>query len=750
MSDDYEEPFPQNEEAAKRFKPSSKRKQPGPTAAYNTPYQQQPSPAPSPTSSTAQSLPQPHGSLSPPLPATSAGVTVSAASSTAPASVMLSSTIPTSSSPLLSTTSSLLSSSPSASSPSYSHSTSTASPIATATQPASNAPRIKSVDRPVYHHPISLQHEPLTLQQPIILNGHTAQPLLTNKSAGTGAQGTATQFGNTIAQTAPCASSNTASSTGTARPGTDTTATAYGAEPQVSSRNRSTGRMDVIQLSSTEMEQVAEVLTEATLSATSVHGLTPSDDEDDDILAPPRPSDQSYESLVPEELRVLPPEPVREQLVNLYYKNHYYCLPMVQRKVIEVCQKNTHIPYCLLLCNAVYYCGSMFSSDTTHLRKDQSDEGTVGEDFFLRAQALRATKYLTNHLCTVQALLLLAIGNKSPATRSGLVVQAITMALEMGLHLRMDNSVNRFMRAYRARIFWCCYIYDSTTSAIDGKPTVINDEEITVDHFQAGDLGPESEVFSDQYMLHCLRGWQICRRIRQNTKLILRKPRLPQATLLENLAQLDNDLVHWQEHLPKVFDFFPRKGAIVSDVSGMAAVAQLLCYALIIMLHYPYLPNPKSPEAFQAPQDPKQPDSQGYCTQAAKEITKIAGILLDECPHIFEQNSPARYSINFAIRVHLRNSKCVVDPALARESRRELQKSMDYLEKIENLQFFRINRGKKSEIADLLAACRAALTQHKSTLALAKEAAALKHSILLQEKQRQHQTQSMSAQNPLQ
>jgi len=63
-------------------------------------------------------------------------------------------------------------------------------------------------------------------------------------------------------------------------------------------------------------------------------------------------------------------------------------LPMVQPEVLRVCEQNIQIPHCLLLCNAVYYCGSMFSSNTLSLRKDMGDEGTVGEIFFQRGQGI--------------------------------------------------------------------------------------------------------------------------------------------------------------------------------------------------------------------------------------------------------------------------------------------------------------------------------------------------------------------------
>ncbi|KAF9284610.1 lactose regulatory protein lac9 and GAL4-like protein [Mortierella alpina] len=499
--------------------------------------------------------------------------------------------------------------------------------------------------------------------------------------------------------------------------------------------------------SSEDLDTLTAMLAETTLNNVAYFGpsaaMVASTFNDDDLWGPQLGAASTEgDILVPEEMQILPDLATREQLAALYYKNHYFSLPMVQREVLRVCQENIHIPHCLLLCNAVYYCGSMFSVNTLALRKDMNDESTVGEDFFMRGQALLEKKYLTTHLCTVQALLLFAIGHKSPAQRSAFISQAITMALDMGLHTRLDDTVNQFMRSYRSRVFWCCYLFDSTASAISGKPTLINDEEITVDMFEAGDLGPETETFSDQYIIHCLHGWQICRKIRKNSKLIVRRPPPPQAVLLQNLARLDNELVEWQENLPKVFDFLPVEGAIVSDVSTLAACAQLLCYALIILLHHPYLPNPKSPEAFQPPQPGANlPDSQGYCTQAAKEITKIAGILLKEAPRSFEQNTPSR-------------CPQLCDPYSPPQlemyqSRRDLQKSMDYIERVENLQFFRINRAKKSDVADLLASCRAALSQQKSSLDLAKEAAALRHQQMLQEK-KEKQRQLMEQQKQLQ
>ncbi|KAF9920367.1 hypothetical protein FBU30_009831 [Linnemannia zychae] len=674
---DIEDSFPQNEENAKRFKSGQKRKQPGTVIA-------------SPTILTT-SIGAPSHRLPSSSPTTSPTRTLASPKSSTPSSNIIN---------------------------------------GTKNRSNSNGGMIYQQPKSLQHHPLPSQ--PLKLDPSVLTDKYSSESFQHYRSNSTTSIATSLGRRESVSTEAPGATSRHRSSNGSI----DAKAGSFLDFPPPRPK-----KVNVVDRTSIEeIESIAAMLQETTLNNVAYAGasaaMVTNTFNDEDLWGEQLGSfNTAGDVLVPEELQILPDPVTREHLTEQYYKNHYSSLPMVQREVLRVCQENVHIPHCLLLCNAVYYCGSMYSPNAMSLRRDANDEGSVGEEFFIRGQGMLEKKYLTTHICTVQALLLFAIGHKSHAQRSAFISQAITMALDMGLHNRLDDSINPYVRAYRARTFWCCYLFDSTASAINGKPGLINDEEIGIDMFTAGELGPESETFSDQYIIHCLHGWQICRRIRKNSNLITRSSSPPpRSVLLENLSRLDNELVEWQRNLPKVFEFIPFDGCIVSSISCLSACAQLLCYALIILLHHPYLPNPKSPEAFQPPA-PGLPDSQGYCTQAAKEITKIAGILLKEAPRTFEQHTPTRYSLNFAIRIHLRNAKCITDPILAKDSRRDLQKTMDYIERVENLQFFRINRSKRSDIADLLASCRAALAQHKSSLDLAKEAAALKHRQLLEEKQ---------------
>ncbi|KAG0269585.1 hypothetical protein BGZ95_002025 [Linnemannia exigua] len=245
------------------------------------------------------------------------------------------------------------------------------------------------------------------------------------------------------------------------------------------------------------------------------------------------------------------------------------------------------------------------------------------------------------------------------------------MALSLGLHVKQDESTNSIMRAYLARVFWCCFVYDSTFSAIGGEPTLVNDEDITVDMFEAGDLGLEGECCSDQYILHYVRGWKIFREIRSYAYAIQGSQHSEQF-LVGRLEQLDISLVEWQQQLPDALDVIPARGSITSPLKAMAAGAQLFCYTLIIFLHYPYLPDLDDAGSM------RSPDSQGYCTQASKEIARVTRILLEEAPWIFKSDIIARYALNLATRIHYRNSYATHDPTLARKARRDLQRSIGY------------------------------------------------------------------------
>ncbi|KAG0269584.1 hypothetical protein BGZ95_002024 [Linnemannia exigua] len=83
---------------------------------------------------------------------------------------------------------------------------------------------------------------------------------------------------------------------------------------------------------------------------------------------------------VPVDMRILPDSATRAHLTDLYYKNHYLTLPMVQREVLRVCEENIHIPHCLFLCNAVYFAGSLFLNNAT------SSAESAGEEYFLHGQ----------------------------------------------------------------------------------------------------------------------------------------------------------------------------------------------------------------------------------------------------------------------------------------------------------------------------------------------------------------------------
>ncbi|KAF9152262.1 hypothetical protein BG015_005542 [Linnemannia schmuckeri] len=284
-------------------------------------------------------------------------------------------------------------------------------------------------------------------------------------------------------------------------------------------------------------------------------------------------------------------------------------------------EENIHIPRCLFLCNAMYYCCSISSSDLV-------DRGADGKEFFLRGQELFEEKYLRTHICIIQGLLLFANGNRTTVQSSKLTYQAVTMALTIGCHTKQDEGINSIMKAYPARVF--CFIYDSTLSAIGGESVLISDEGITVDMFEADDLDSEEETCSDQCMLHYVRGWRIYREIQNYCSDIVQGPQYSEQFLFNHLEQLEKSLVEWQEQLLAVLNVLPTRESITSPIKATAASARLLCYSLIIFLHYPYLPDPDSSYTPSTVEQSCPPDSQRHCTQATNEITRVTSILLEK------------------------------------------------------------------------------------------------------------------------
>ncbi|KAF9296556.1 hypothetical protein BGZ88_012402 [Linnemannia elongata] len=195
------------------------------------------------------------------------------------------------------------------------------------------------------------------------------------------------------------------------------------------------------------------------------------------------------------------------------------------------------------------------------------------------------------------------------------------MSRTIGVRTSRNESLNSILKAYFACVFWRCFICDSTLSVIVWDPTMINDEGITVDMFEAGDLGMRTRP--------ALKS--IC-----FTVNAVGSPQHSEQFFLNHLEQLDMELVEWQEQLPIIMDI-PTRESITSPIKTMADGAQL-----------PYSP-------FTGEQD-EPPESQRYCTHAANKITRIISVLLEKAPWILKQDIAAGYALNMVIRVYYHNT----------------------------------------------------------------------------------------------
>ncbi|KAF9547754.1 hypothetical protein EC957_007919 [Mortierella hygrophila] len=270
------------------------------------------------------------------------------------------------------------------------------------------------------------------------------------------------------------------------------------------------------------------------------------------------------------ETRVLPD---RDRLSELYYQNRYLPLSMVQRERL-VCEENTHIPHCLFLCNVVYYCGSITSANLADGEEDE-EEFSCGDRILSRRDTWGHTSARPKVCCSLQ-------------TEAG---------LSLSVQDSQDESIDSIMKAYLARLFRCCLVYDFYLSAIEGGLTLIN---------------YENTACSDQYMLQCVHGWQLCREIRNYYNQIVQGFQNSEQFLFNDLELLDKSLVEWQEQLSIVLDILPTRESIASLIKAMATSAQLTWNSLIIFFHYSHLPESETPYTPFIGEQGGSPDSQGY------------------------------------------------------------------------------------------------------------------------------------------
>lgn len=309
---------------------------------------------------------------------------------------------------------------------------------------------------------------------------------------------------------------------------------------------------------------------------------------------------------------------------------------------------------------AIMALASMISEDRGSRLQSMIVGGSPGSKYFEKAKTLFEKELSHPSITTVQTALLMgsrygAVSESSLGwTYSGI---AIRMAIELGLHINCDAAVaagqlSGDMAAVRKLVFWGCYVQDKLWSAYTGRPSFLNDWDITVHK----PLSPVALDAPSPQPDAVLAG------VHQNIVLLT----VECSTILRELYSQKhggrpNDLkiaangihlslLRWHRTLPEALHW-PNKDE--TPASPHVILVHMQFYFTLLLLHRPFIDFHTAVSSINQPgEEPQSPIA--ICTLAATNITKLARDYslfynLKQIP------SPAVHFVFVATTIHLIN-----------------------------------------------------------------------------------------------
>lgn len=368
----------------------------------------------------------------------------------------------------------------------------------------------------------------------------------------------------------------------------------------------------------------------------------------------------------------LEPEPIVSHLLNLFWtwqSSHVQVVPRMQflaHKELYYLQaqaaRSRHryqfFSPCLLF--AIMSLAVMISPHRGVRHHSKDVDGIAGDVYFGKAKRLFEQEIGHPCITTVQAALILgsrygALGNHSLGwTYSGI---ALRMAVELGLHLKYkpvpshdDCPDLKDLIKARSKVFWGCYVQDKLWSAYCGRPSILDDRNITLPLPDGSLLSKENLNQSEAILMKVHR--EIVR-LTIHLSNILNKLYFPPhdgsgSDVHTTAVELHSELLQWHSQLPESLNWPNDSG---SPSSGQVLLMHMQFSFALLLLHRPFINYNKF---INTGSDPCIIDTTPICTLAATNIAKLArdySLFYD----IRKITSPAIHFIFIASTVHLIN-----------------------------------------------------------------------------------------------
>ncbi|KAK9704134.1 hypothetical protein K7432_010352 [Basidiobolus ranarum] len=239
-----------------------------------------------------------------------------------------------------------------------------------------------------------------------------------------------------------------------------------------------------------------------------------------------------------------PLQELTTRLLSIYFDRYHRYIPIFN-KVDFQDRINSGKEVSLALLNSIYalvclhvQIGDIFDDAETHTR--------VKNYFFSQAKAYLHKEYLTPSVQTVQALILMSLYPQGGWIFSGM---AIRLGQELGLHRNFDLEKMDLVQAQNRQLaWWGCFFYDRLSSAIFGRPMLIDDEDCDVKlpvdvRYKNFDKNPREDEFagSVRYFNQVIRLFTILAQTLRTVYGVAKQSKLKARDTLLHLNKLLSD-----------------------------------------------------------------------------------------------------------------------------------------------------------------------------------------------------------------
>ncbi|CAO3592478.1 unnamed protein product [Absidia cylindrospora] len=208
----------------------------------------------------------------------------------------------------------------------------------------------------------------------------------------------------------------------------------------------------------------------------------------------PGANDDATSSSGSASLWILPPKPVVDRLVDLYFKKMNLFLPIVDEdEFMELYRKDSDgisKPLLMTICRVTI---RMLPADDPVVQQYQLDRTAVFWDMVRQLDTNYELDFMEPQIECIQMLLLSSANADrwSPKSANWLATSiAVKMAQDLGLHRSNSQwTLPSKSAEARKRLWWSAYIIDRWVCASLGRPLAVNDADCDLEYPESGDDG---------------------------------------------------------------------------------------------------------------------------------------------------------------------------------------------------------------------------------------------------------------------